>query len=179
LLHDHNICGLNRLQCRSVTAPHAIQSQWLDEEEMFAWRHFIETVGPVLADIDADLMSEHGLTSGDYEVFVHLSEAPDRAMRMCDLADKLRLSPSGLTRRLDGLVKLGYIVRGPCPDDRRATLARLTDVGLVKHAAAAADHVAHVRRRLLGYLSREELLGLGNAFVAIKAGRASSEHESA
>ena len=146
---------------------------------MFAWRNFIETVGKVLADIDGDLMSEHGLTSGDYEVFVFLSEAPERAMRMCDLAEKLRLSPSGLTRRLDGLVKSGYVVREPCPDDRRATLAKLTDTGIAKHAAAAADHVAHVRRHLLGYLTRDELLGLGNAFVAIKAGRASSPYESA
>lgn len=155
------------------------QTQWLDDDEMFAWRNFIETVGTVLADIDGDLMSEHGLTSGDYEVFVFLSEAPGQALRMCDLADSLRLSPSGLTRRLDGLVKLGYIVRAPCPSDRRATLAHLTDIGIAKHAAAAADHVAHVRRHLLDHLTRDELLGLGNAFVAIKAGRASSQHESA
>ncbi len=146
---------------------------------MFAWRTFIETVGTVLADIDGQLMNEHGLTSGDYEVFVFLSEAPEQAMRMCDLAGKLRLSPSGLTRRLDGLVKLGYAVRERCPDDRRATLARLTDLGVAKHTAAAADHVAHVRRHLLDHLTREELLGLGNAFVAIKAGRASSQYESA
>lgn len=162
-----------------MTAPRLEQTQWLDSDEMFAWRNFIETVGKVLADIDGDLMNEHGLTGGDYEVFVFLSEAPDRAMRMCDLADKLRLSPSGLTRRLDGLVKAGYVLREPCPDDRRATLARLTDVGLAKHAAAAAAHVAHVRRHLLDHLTRAELLGLGNAFVAIKAGRASSQDESA
>ena len=166
-----------KLRCVSVSR--LDQTQWLDDDEMFAWRNFIETVSTVLADIDGDLMTEHGLTSGDYEVFVFLSEASERAMRMCDLAEKLRLSPSGLTRRLDGLVKLGYVAREPCPDDRRATFARLTDVGIAKHAAAAADHVAHVRRHLLDYLTREELRGLGNAFVAIKVGRASSQHESA
>jgi DNA-binding MarR family transcriptional regulator len=152
---------------------------WLDDDEMRAWRNFIETVGTVLADLDADLLEGHGLTSGDYEVFVFLSESPDRSMRMCDLADRLRLSPSGLTRRLDGLVKSGFIVREPSSGDRRVTLAHLTDPGHDKLMAAAPDHVASVRRHLLRYMTREELIGMGNAFVAVKAGRASSRHVSA
>ncbi len=149
-------------------------ARWLDDEEMRTWRSFIETVGKVLADLDADLMAEHGVTSGDYEVLVFLSEAPDRALRMCDLADMLRLSPSGLTRRLDGLVRSGFVDRHPSPDDRRVTLAHLTPAGYDKLRTAAPDHVASVRRHLLDHLTREQLIGMGDAFVAIAARRASS-----
>ncbi len=153
---------------------HAAATEWLDADEMRAWRNFVETVSSVFADLDGELMAVHGLTSGDYEVFVFLSESPGHSMRMCDLADKLRLSPSGLTRRLDGLVKADYIAREASPCDRRVTLARLTEAGMAKLKAAAPDHVTSVRRHLLSHLTRDELIGLGNAFVAIKAGRASS-----
>ena len=84
--------------------------RWLNETEAVAWRAFIESVGDLTAAFEAGL-AEHGLTLGDYQVLVYLSEADGRSMRMCDLADALRLSPSGLTRRLDGLVKGGLVAR--------------------------------------------------------------------
>ena len=71
-----------------------------------AWRAYAETVFDLNAALEADL-APHGLTLGDYQVLVYLSEADDHSMRMCDLADRLQLSPSGLTRRLDGLVRAG------------------------------------------------------------------------
>ena len=67
-----------------------------------------------------------GLTMGDYEVLVRLSEAEDQRLRMCDLATALQLSPSGLTRRLDGLVKTGLVERIASPTDRRVMFAALT-----------------------------------------------------
>ena len=73
---------------------------------MAAWRTYAETVVDLNAALEADL-APHGLTLGDYQVLVYLSEADDHAMRMCDLAARLQLSPSGLTRRLDGLVRPG------------------------------------------------------------------------
>ena len=76
---------------------------WLSASEMRAWRNFIESVSILTAAIESDL-APFGLTNGDYEVLVRLSEADDERLRMCDLATVLLLSPSGLTRRLDGLV---------------------------------------------------------------------------
>ena len=153
--------------------------RWLDEREMRAWRSFIEIVEALLVDLDGDLLVDHGLTRGDYEVFVYLSESPERSMRMCDLAVRLRLSPSGLTRRLDGLVKAGYVARTACAADRRVTWAVLTPEGFQKLQDSAPDHVASVRRHLLDHLTPAEMDGLANAFVAIKAGRASSRDAAA
>jgi DNA-binding MarR family transcriptional regulator len=136
---------------------------------MAAWRTYIETYSDLIAAIERDL-GEHGLTLGDYQVFVYLSEAPERSMRMCDLADLLQLSPSGLTRRLDGLVKAGHVTREASTGDRRVMLATLTPSGLAALEAAAPDHVASVRRHLFDHLDDEQVDSLASIFQAIKDG---------
>jgi DNA-binding MarR family transcriptional regulator len=142
---------------------------WLTDREMAAWRTYIETYGDLIAAIERDL-AEHDLTLGDYQVFVYLSEAPDREMRMCDLADMLQLSPSGLTRRLDGLVKAGFVTREPSTEDRRVMLARLTPSGFAALAEAAPDHVASVRRHIFDHLDDEQVDSLAEIFQAIRQG---------
>lgn len=144
---------------------------WLTNEEMTAWRTYIETYSDLIAAIEHDL-AEHDLTLGDYQVFVYLSEAPDRSMRMCDLADLLQLSPSGLTRRLDGLVKAGFVTREPSIDDRRVMLATLTPSGLASLEEAAPDHVASVRRHIFDHLDSDQVEALASIFQSIKAGLA-------
>ena len=72
------------------------------------------------------MLARHSLTEGEYGVLVMLSEAPERQLRMCDLANILHLSPSGLTRRLDRLVREGFVTREPWVDDRRVTMASLS-----------------------------------------------------
>jgi DNA-binding MarR family transcriptional regulator len=91
-------------------------------------------------------------------------------MRMCDLADLLQLSPSGLTRRLDGLVKAGHVTREASTGDRRVMLATLTPSGLAALEAAAPDHVASVRRHLFDHLDDEQVDSLASIFQAIKDG---------
>ena len=144
---------------------------WLTTEEMTAWRTYIETYSDLIAAIEHDL-AEHDLTLGDYQVFVYLSEAPDRSMRMCDLADRLLLSPSGLSRRLDGLVKAGCVTREPSVDDRRVMLATLTPAGFAALAKAAPDHVASVRRHIFDHLDGDQVEALASIFQSIKAGLA-------
>jgi DNA-binding MarR family transcriptional regulator len=90
---------------------------------------------------------------------------------MCDLAEQLHLSPSGLTRRLDGLVRLGLVAREPSAADRRVTLAVLTDAGVAALDAAAPTHVDGVRRHFLRHLSRTQVRLLGNAFDTLRRGR--------
>jgi DNA-binding MarR family transcriptional regulator len=144
-------------------------TNWLTAREMTAWRTYIETYGDLISAIERDL-AEHGLTLGDYQVFVYLSETPDRSMRMCDLADLLQLSPSGLTRRLDGLVRAGFVTREPSTDDRRVMLATLTPSGFAALQAAAPDHVASVRRHVFDHLDDEQVDALASIFQAIRAG---------
>lgn len=139
---------------------------WLTETEQSAWRQFITTLPDLMAALEADL-APHGLTNGDYEVLVHLSEADDSQLRMCDLAESLRLSPSGLTRRLDGLVKVGWVTRAACATDRRVMYAQLTAAGRSKMRSAAPDHVASVRRHVLDPLGQRGVQQLGALFTQI------------
>ena len=142
-------------------------STWLSASEMRAWRNFIESVGTMTAALESDLVP-FGLTLGDYEVLVRLSETEDHRLRMCDLATSLQLSPSGLTRRLDGLVSSGLVERVASPKDRRVMFAALTPAGLAKLVEAAPDHVASVRNRFLKGLTREQVRALGDIFEIVK-----------
>lgn len=142
-------------------------TNWLTATEMRAWRNFIESVSTLTAALEHDL-SPYGLTNGDYEVLVRLSEAEDQRLRMCDLAAELHLSPSGLTRRLDGLVKSGYVERVASADDRRVMFAALTDDGRDKLDAAAPDHVASVRNHFFKDLSRDQIRDLGDIFEKMR-----------
>jgi DNA-binding MarR family transcriptional regulator len=148
--------------------------RWLDTEEMGAWRAYIETVFELNAALEADL-AEHGLTLGDYQVLVFLSEAEGRSMRMCDLAAQLQLSPSGLTRRLDGLVRAGLVERRPSETDRRVMLAVLTRKGSAALADAAPTHVDSVRARLFDQIDRGDLGALERIFTAVHHGLHSEE----
>ncbi|MGD9999253.1 MAG: MarR family winged helix-turn-helix transcriptional regulator [Ilumatobacteraceae bacterium] len=152
---------------RTKTTP-----RWLDADEMAAWRNYVDTVGALNQALEADLQ-EFGLTIGDYEVLVRLSEAPERSMRMCDLAAQLRLSPSGLTRRLDGLVRTGVVARSPSADDRRVMLAVLTDEGHALLERAAPRHVDSVRRHFIDLLSPAEVKAFGSAFGKVRTAIAS------
>jgi DNA-binding MarR family transcriptional regulator len=147
------------------------RTAWLDDEEMRAWRGLVEAYAALQAALEADLVSGFGIDGGDYGVLVNLSEAPDQRLRMCDLAVKLHLSPSGLTRRLDGLVKAGFVARQPSEQDRRVTLAVLTDSGRAILEAAAPVHVAGVRANFVDHLSRTQLRQLGAAFETLRRRR--------
>lgn len=141
---------------------------WLSDREQLAWRSFIGTLPELTAAFEADL-APHGLTMGDYEVLVHLSEADDNQLRMCDLATALRLSPSGLTRRLDGMVRQGWVSRAACPGDRRVMYAMLTAGGRKKMEAAAPAHVASVRRHFIEPLGADGVRRVNELFEPVRA----------
>ena len=145
-----------------------VRQRPLDDDEMTAWRAYTETATDLTAALETAL-SGHGLTMGDYQVLVYLSEARKQAMRMCDLAEQLQLSPSGLTRRLDGLVQSGLVERVPSELDRRVMLAQLTAEGLAKLDTAYPDHLASVRRYVIDRLDRADVVALGRIFSTIRA----------
>jgi DNA-binding MarR family transcriptional regulator len=148
--------------------------RWLDDEEMRAWRGLREVFGDVHAALDAELLALHGLSEGEYAVLVCLSEAPAHQVRMRDLAARLHLSPSGMTRRLDRLVHIGYVRRRASAEDGRVTLAELTRRGASALEAAAPDHVDGVRRHLLDHLSRAQIRELGSMLASVQRRRAAS-----
>ncbi|MGH9068294.1 MAG: MarR family winged helix-turn-helix transcriptional regulator [Acidimicrobiales bacterium] len=145
-------------------------TRWLDPLEMQAWRHLLVTHGRLFAVLDDELQAAHGLSLADYEVLVQLSDAPGGALRMAELAERSLVSPSGLTRRLDGLVAAGLVCRRPCPEDRRGSLAALSPAGRAKLAEAAPTHLAGVRRHLVDRLDRGEIEGLLGALARVVEG---------
>jgi DNA-binding MarR family transcriptional regulator len=106
---------------------------------------------------NGDLISEHGLTLNDYEVLLHLAHAPDRRLRRVDLAKSVLLTPSGITRLLEGLELAGYVERASCSSDARVTYALLTDEGYDKLREASSTHVEGIRSHFAERFSPEEL----------------------
>jgi DNA-binding MarR family transcriptional regulator len=136
---------------------------WLDDLEMQAWRSLLSAHSKLMSRLDAELQASQGMSVSDYGVLVQLSEAEGGHMRMSELADRLLLSPSGLTRRLDGLVRAGFVNRTRCPTDRRGAFAVLTDAGRARLEQAAPDHVEQVRRHFVDRLTRDQLKALVDA----------------
>ena len=140
--------------------------KWLNDDEMLAWRSFIETSGDLMRAIERDL-APFGLDRGDYQLLAMLSEADDGRLRLCDLADTLRLTPSGLTRRMEGVVKKKLVSKSRSTDDRRVTYAHITPKGLELLKKAAPHHLRSVRSLMIDHLTPSEIKALGSAFSKI------------
>jgi DNA-binding MarR family transcriptional regulator len=109
--------------------------------------------------LSAGLEAEHGLTLSDYEVLLRLANAPERMMRRVDLARSVLLTPSGITRLLEGLERGGYVERAKCETDGRVTYARLTEHGHAKLREASDSHIEEIREHFSSF-SDEELESL-------------------
>jgi DNA-binding MarR family transcriptional regulator len=151
-----------------MSSPTARTADWLTRDEMLAWRSYVETNADLMAALERDL-APTGLNLGDYQVLVFLSESPERSLRMCDLAERLQLSPSGLTRRLDGLVRASLVERRRSASDRRVMLAALTSKGLRVLEDSAPVHVTSVRKRMIDLLDADELRVVAGVFQKIRA----------
>ena len=142
--------------------------KWLDNDEMRAWRSYITTSVDLMKALEDDVRP-FGLTMGDYQLLAMISEAPDHRLRMCDLADQLRLSRSGLTRRMEGVLSNAWVARVQDDTDRRVAHAELTTKGWNLLRKVAPIHLASVRRLMIDHLSRAEIKAIGNAFTKISA----------
>jgi DNA-binding MarR family transcriptional regulator len=112
-------------------------------------------------ELSASLLSEHGLTINDYEALLVLSSVPDQRLKRVDLARRLLLTPSGVTRLLEGLETAGLVERAACASDLRVTYAALTDRGREKLTEASCAHVASVRALFEEHFSEGEIEQLG------------------
>jgi DNA-binding MarR family transcriptional regulator len=123
----------------------------------------VQAHAKAIRSLSAQLVADHGLTINDYEVLLRLSHAPDRRMRRVDLAANVLLTPSGITRLLDGLEQAGLVERAACASDRRVVYAVITDAGLARLKAAAATHVPQVEGLFNSRLDPEQLETLTTA----------------
>jgi DNA-binding MarR family transcriptional regulator len=128
--------------------------------QLTAWVRLLRAHASATRELSAQLQAEHGLTINDYEALLHLSRAENGAMRRIDLAGQLLLTPSGVTRLLDGLEAAGLVCKGSCPGDARVTYAVLTETGRKKLAQASGSHIAAVTELFRERYSDEELTTL-------------------
>jgi len=142
------------------------QPKWLTPTEMLAWRGFITTSTDLVNLIAKDL-APYGLDGGDYQLLAMLSEAPDQKLKMCDLAERLRLSRSGLTRRIDGVLKAKYVSQVRDNQDGRVVFAHLTKKGFDLIKKVAPHHLESVRSRIIDLLSPAEIRAFGSGFEKI------------
>ena len=128
-------------------------TRWLSSEQQRTWRAFLGALSHLQSGLDAQLQADSGMPHAYYELLVHLSEAPDRTLRMSALADAASVSRSRLSHAVAQLEARGWVRRQPCPEDRRGQLAVLTDEGFAALEAAAPGHVDAVRRLLVDRLT--------------------------
>src|SRR4051794_7449447 len=113
--------------------------------ELAAWRGTLQVHAQVTQALDAQMRAEHGLSVSSYEVLMFLGDAAGRRLRMAEIAERVLLSRSGLTRLVDRLVQLGYVTRCASEHDGRGLFAELTDAGAEKLEAARRTHREGVR----------------------------------
>jgi DNA-binding MarR family transcriptional regulator len=139
-----------------------------DDERLTTWKLFLESYRRVLDTLDAELQSERGLTLSRYDVLVQLFNAPDHRLRMNQLASRILLSKSGLTRLIDRMEAEGLVERASSPTDRRGSFAVLTPRGEQVFREAAPIHLDGIHKHFASHLTATEAKAMANAFEKIR-----------
>jgi DNA-binding MarR family transcriptional regulator len=129
--------------------------------ELEPFVRFLRGHAAIVRELSSELVAAHGLTINDYEVLLRLSRADGNRMRRVDLAEEVVLTPSGITRLLEGLERAGLVERVACQEDLRVSYAQLTSAGRAKLRAAGKTHVAGIHRLFLDRFDRDERAALG------------------
>jgi DNA-binding MarR family transcriptional regulator len=144
-----------------------VPSNRLSDAEMRAWQALLHAHHQVIRALDRELREEHDLPLGAYDVLLRLARAPGRALRMTSLAERVLLSPSGLTRLIDRLAARGLVERRTDPDDGRVALAFLTEAGLRQLRLAARTHLRGIREHFTGRLSGTQLRNVASGLEEV------------
>ena len=144
------------------------EPRWLDPKELKAWRAYIQTSRRVWDAMEIDLAA-HDLSLSDYEILVLLSEAPDRQIRMSELAESALISKSRLSHRIKAMEKAGWVSRKVCAEDKRGFFAVMTEKGWKAIVKAAPDHVESIRSRFLDQLSPKDQEDISRIFESVSA----------
>src|ERR1700709_2627514 len=135
-------------------------TRWLDDEEQRTWPAFLSVTQLLFDQLDREMQRDAKIPHAYYEVLVRLSEAPDRTLRMSQLADSTLSSRSRLSHAVSRLEESGWVERRSCPTDRRGQLAVLTAQGFAALEGAAAGHVEGVRSHVFDPLTPEQVKAL-------------------
>jgi len=140
---------------------------WLSTEQQRVWRAFLGGTTVLMDRLDRDLRGQHGLSMPEYEILVRLSEAPNRSIRMAELADAVSHSRSRVTHTIARLEREGIVQRGQCSDDGRGVSAILTDHGFSVLEEAAHTHVRGVNDYLIENADPEDLKAVGRVMEKV------------
>jgi DNA-binding MarR family transcriptional regulator len=142
-------------------------TRWLEPDQQHAWRSFLLGTTRLFEQLERDLRGGHDLSLPEYEILVRLSEAPDRRLRMAELASSVSHSRSRVTHTIARLEATGLVARSACPTDGRGVIAALTHEGYARLVDAAPTHVAGVRRYLVDLVDADDLAATGRVFAAV------------
>ena len=133
------------------------EPRWLTEDEQRTWRAFLAATRHLFESLDRELQRDAGMPHSYYVILVALSEAPERTLRMTELARIAGASPSRLSHAVSRLEEQGWVQRSACATDRRGAWAHLTDAGLEVLQACAPGHVSAVRCHLFDRLTPAQI----------------------
>ena len=139
----------------------------LSDCERRAWQALLHSYHDVVRRLARELQEEHDLTLAGYDVLLRLTSAPDQALRMSELAERVLMSPSGTTRLVDRLVNRGLVERRPDPDDGRVAAAHLTVEGSRYLRKAARTHLRGIREHFTSFLTEKQLVEVAQGLEAI------------
>lgn len=159
-----------QMSSRTMENVDRTNERWLTPDEVDAWLHYVATSTLLEAALDRQLQRDSGMPHAYYQILAMLSEVPNRTLRMSDLAAVTQSSQSRLSHAVSRLERNGWVQRMPCADDRRSTLAHLTEAGFTALAAAAPGHVRTVREHLFDKLSCEQVGQLRAILATVLSG---------
>lgn len=143
------------------------ETPWLDQDQQHVWRSFLGGVTVLMDQLDRDLRTQHGLSMAEYEILVRLSEAPNRSIRMAELAAAVAHSRSRVTHTIARLERDGIVTRGQCSTDGRGVSATLTDHGFGVLEQAAHTHVSGVHAHFVSQASSEDFQAVGRVMQSV------------
>ncbi len=142
-------------------------TNWLSADQQRVWRAYLVGTTLLMDRLERDLRDSHDLSLPEYEILVRLSEAPERRLRMAELASSVKNSRSRITHTIARMEREGLVARRQCASDGRGVFAALTDAGYAKLVATAPAHVASVREGLIDAVAPADLEAVGRAFTAV------------
>lgn len=149
------------------------RDEGLDELQFRAWRAFLYAYSLVVPTLDRELVRAQGLSFNQFEVLVWVRRAGEEGLRMSDLASRVILSPSGVTRAVDQLERMGLMERCVFQGDKRGQLAKITPEGKAFLRKATKAHLEGLRKHFLNHLSPTDLEYLASAMEAVLDGEGS------
>lgn len=155
---------------RMATVQRPVDTGEFSALEFGAWKGLLRVHAELVRALDASLEADHGLPLTQFDVLAQISGAPGHRMRMCDLADQVLLSRSGLTRLVDRMTREGLLERCACEDDARGSFACLTPLGQERFAQARSTHFAAARTLFLDAFSGEELAQMAQYWERVLPG---------